>query len=596
MDRLAERAITTNVRLKDPGEDLHARHVHIDGIVQGVGFRPFVYGLALDHEITGWVRNTSAGVDIEAEGTASSLAMFLEALENQPPALARIDHIQTTPSDPSGYTQFTILPSESFPGGFQPVSPDVSLCPDCRDELWDPEDRRHRYPFINCTNCGPRFTIIRDLPYDRPKTTMAGFDLCPECRSEYENPLDRRFHAQPVACPTCGPQLWLETAGGRIEGTNHALEEARRMLAAGKILAIKGLGGFQLACDAANQSTVELLRNHKGRPEKPLAVMVYDMEAAEALCQLTEAARALLASRERPIVLLPVIGSEALAPNVAPGQSTLGLMLPNTPLHELLLEPSDGFPRALIMTSGNLSGAPIIHTNAGARSDLNLWADGLLLHDRPIESRCDDSVARTFQSSLYPIRRARGYAPDPIQFPISDKCVLAVGAELKNTFCLTKEKRALLSPHIGDLMNFDTLEFYREGIQHFEQLFQAEPEAIAYDLHPDYLSTQYALERARQDSLPAFPIQHHHAHIAACLAEHERSFTEPAIGFAFDGTGFGPDGAIWGGEALLTSDGDFERAYRLRYLPMAGGEKAIREPWRLALAWLDQAGVDWDET
>lgn len=567
--------------------------VHIDGVVQGVGFRPFIYSLAKRYDLTGWVRNTSAGVDIEVDGPAASLREFVGAITRQAPPLARIDSVKFQVTDPNGYAEFEIVHSEDVSGAFQPVSPDVSLCDDCRRELKDPADRRYRYPFINCTNCGPRFTIIRNLPYDRPLTTMAGFELCPDCRQEYEDPSDRRFHAQPVACPKCGPHLWLELGGQVRHRRDAALQAARQLLLQGRIVAIKGLGGFHLACDASNEGAVARLRSRKGRQAKPFALMVHSLEAAEEFCKLTKSEQKLLLSRERPIVLLQRILGSRLASEVAPGQHSLGMMLPYTPLHELLLEPEPGFPTALIMTSGNRSEEPIAHTVEGAREQLADIADAFLLHNRPIESRCDDSVIRTFRETIYPLRRARGYAPYPVALHSSVPSVLGVGGELKNTFCLTRDRSAFVSHHIGDLQNFETLQSFESAIEHYEELFRSEPEVLAYDLHPDYLATRYALERAQLEGLPTIGVQHHHAHIASCLAENGVPGTEPVIGLSFDGTGYGPDGAIWGGEVLVASLSGYRRVYHLPYVPLPGGEAAVKEPWRMALVWLREAGVDW---
>ncbi len=586
--------------------------VHITGIVQGVGFRPFVYGLAARLALNGWVRNTSAGVDIEVDGPQGDLEAFLNALRAEAPPLSRIDSFQVDWIPANGFSTFEIVHSEGKSGDFIPISPDVSICPDCLEELFDPGDRRYRYPFINCTNCGPRFTIIKDIPYDRPKTTMGIFEMCPACASEYADPLDRRFHAQPVACPDCGPHVWLETKEG-LSGVDfhrsEAIRETRRLLAQGEIIAIKGLGGFHLACDAANSRAVKELRRRKLRVDKPFALMVPDLESVLQHCYLNQSERNLLVSRQRPVVILDKRPDSPIVPQVAPNQTTLGVMLPYTPLHYLLLEREPGFPNALVMTSGNLSEEPIATGNDEARQRLGELADAFLMHDRDIQTRCDDSVFRIFnleprevdssnpdrQPSEIPLRRARGYAPNPVQLPWDMPPLLATGPELKNTFCLTRGNYAFISHHIGDLENYETLRAFEDGIRHYERLFRIEPQAIAYDLHPDYLATRYALERADRESLPAIGVQHHHAHLAACLAENEHPGDRPVIGLSLDGTGFGEDGAIWGGEILLADYAAYERLYHLAYVPLPGGDQAIREPWRIALAHLQHAGIEWED-
>ena len=584
------------------------QHIHITGVVQGVGFRPFVYGLAMRLALPGRVSNTSAGVDIDLDGPPDRLAAFVAALQHEAPPLARIDELRVTPRPVNGFTHFEIIHSQPIPGAFQPISPDVSLCADCRRELFDPADRRYRYPFINCTNCGPRFTIIQDIPYDRPATTMAPFPLCPTCAAEYQDPLDRRFHAQPVACPTCGPHLWLELGDGHpVASHEAALQSARQLLARGRILAIKGLGGFHLACDATNALAVAELRRRKLRVDKPFALMLPDLAAVERFCLLNDAERALLTGRERPIVILQQRPGTAIAAECAPGRDTLGIMLPYTPLHELLLEPAPGFPPALVMTSGNLSEEPIATGNAEARDRLAPLADAFLLHNRDIHVRCDDSVVQVAASAAdgrghdsghtWPaapstfLRRARGYAPFPITLPRQVPPLLATGAELKNTFCLANGRYAFVSQHIGDLANYETWQAFTAGVTHFERLFHTRPGLIAYDLHPDYLATRYALERAAQQQLPAVGVQHHHAHIAACLADNGLPGSRPVIGVSFDGTGYGPDGAIWGGEFLIADYAQYERPYHLAYVPLPGGDLAAREPWRMALAWLHHAGL-----
>ncbi|GAB4419872.1 MAG: carbamoyltransferase HypF [Anaerolineales bacterium] len=614
--------------------DLRGAKIHITGVVQGVGFRPFVYGLAKKYQLNGWVRNTSAGVDIEVDGEGDVLDSFVKALRDEAPPLSRIDELTASFGPANGFRSFDIVHSEAVEGAFQPISPDVSICEDCLRELFDPSDRRYRYPFINCTNCGPRFTIIKDIPYDRPKTTMASFPMCPDCEREYTDPLDRRFHAQPVACPACGPQVWLEktTANGpqtmrlssvvarplSVVENDAAIHEARSMLESGKIVAIKGLGGFHLACDATNPEAVRELRNRKLRVDKPFALMMPDLETVEKHCFVDDAERELLDSGARPIALLKRRPESPIAAECAPKQDTLGVMLPYTPLHYLLFAnsprspiPDSQFP-PLVMTSGNLSEEPIATDNNEARERLSSLADAFLMHNRDIHVRCDDSVVRVFAngrqttdnkqssaagrlSSLYPIRRSRGYAPFPVKLPFESPPLLAVGPELKNTFCITNEDYAFLSHHIGDLENYETLQSFEQGIAHFESLFRVKPKAIAYDLHPNYLSTRYAIQRAERENLPTFNIQHHHAHIAACMAEHGLDGSQPVIGFAFDGTGYGEDGAIWGGEVLVADYKSYERVVHLDYFPLPGGDAAVKKPARTALALLWSLGMDWDE-
>lgn len=604
---------------------IEGRHIRVTGVVQGVGFRPFVYGLAHRLHLTGWVRNTSAGVDITVDGSAAALDSFATALRSEAPPLAHVDSIEVKKRAPDGFSAFEIVPSQALPGAFQPISPDVTVCPDCLRELFDPGDRRYRYPFINCTNCGPRFTIIRDVPYDRPQTTMAPFPLCEECAAEYHDPLDRRFHAQPVACPHCGPYVWLEEAQSdstqspisNLE-SHSAIDRARDLLKTGRIVAVKGLGGFHLACDATEEAAVAELRRRKLRVDKPFAVMMPDLDAVRRHCLLDQEEEALLQSPRRPIVILrrrP--GPGALATALAPGQNTVGVMLPYTPLHALLLERAPGFPEALVMTSGNRSEEPIAAGNEESGQRLADLADAFLLHNRDIHVRCDDSVARVIsveEPSIPPakaadagrpqlpylVRRARGYAPDALHLPHGGPSLLAAGAELKNTFCLTRGRYAFLSQHIGDLQNYETLRAFRENVDHFQRLFHVQPQALAYDLHPDYLATRYALERARDRGVPAVGVQHHHAHVAACMAEHGLSGERPVIGVALDGTGYGRDdqtgeAAIWGGEFLIAGYDGYQRAAHLAYAPLPGGDRAIREPWRMALAWLHQAGIPWAE-
>jgi len=594
--------------------------VHISGIVQGVGFRPFVYNLAMSLNLKGWVKNTSAGVDIEVDGDKETLDTFLQKLRDDAPTLSRIDDFSASFGPGNGFTQFDIFHSESVDGAFQPISPDVAICDDCLRELFDPNDRRYRYPFINCTNCGPRFTIIKDIPYDRPFTTMAGFPLCPDCEREYKDPTNRRFHAQPVACPVCGPKVWLEVHNAysvmrkesyesRITSYENdtAITETQHLLAQGKIVAIKGLGGFHLACDATNAKAVTELRTRKLRVDKPFALMMPDIETIEAHCFVSDEEKALLTSSARPIVLLKKKPESTIVEEVSPKQDWLGVMLPYTPLHHLLfiksiLHSAFCIP-PLVLTSGNLSEEPIATGNDEARERLAKLADAFLMHDRDIHVRCDDSVVRVFSEQLpitnhqppitYPIRRSRGYSPFPVKLPFQVPPLLATGSELKNTFCITNGNYAFLSHHIGDMENYETLQSFEQGVEHFERLFRVKPLAIAHDMHPNYLATRYALERAEREDLPTFSIQHHYAHVAACMAEH--GLTEPVIGVSFDGTGYGDDGAIWGGEFLVADYKSYQRAAHLEYFPLPGGDAAIKKPARTALALLWSLGMEWDD-
>ncbi|MEN8242069.1 MAG: carbamoyltransferase HypF [Chloroflexota bacterium] len=575
----------------------------MNGVVQGVGFRPFVYNLALEMGLNGWVCNSSSGVEIQVDGEKSLLEKFAAALRSKAPPLSKIDQLVTNWIDPQGFSSFEIVHSQDDPNAFIPISPDVTICPDCLSELFNREDRRFRYPFINCTNCGPRFTIIKAIPYDRPLTTMANFPLCAECEAEYTDPGNRRFHAQPVACEKCGPQVWLELSGSdqKVAEKEQAIQQTREMLKAGKIVAIKGLGGFHLACDATNAAAVSELRSRKLRVDKPFAVMMPDIEAVENFCQVTDAEKKLLEGIERPIVVLAHNSGSGIAPLVAPSQTTLGVMLPYTPLHALLLEKTPGFPTALVMTSGNLSEEPLSIGNQQARDNLGPLADAFLMHNREIYIRCDDSVMRVTNHPVkkpisYPLRRSRGYAPYPVRTPWNMPQIFAAGAALKNTFCLTKDNYAFISHHIGDLENYETLSAYEHGIQHLEGLFRVKPEIIAYDLHPDYMSSRYALHRAESELIPSLGVQHHHAHIAACMAEQQHPVDSPVIGLSYDGTGYGSDGTIWGGEVLLSTYKSFDRSFYLKPIPLPGGDAAVKQPWRFALSWLIQAGIALDES
>ena len=585
------------------------KHIHVTGIVQGVGFRPFVYGLAANLDLHGWVCNTSAGVDIHIEGKDLNIASFIEKLSSEKPPLAVIDQLNIKDAPLENFTTFGIRPSTSLEGAFQPISPDVALCTDCERELFDPKDRRYLYPFINCTNCGPRFSIIKDLPYDRPATTMADFPMCDACRAEYENPLDRRFHAQPIACSDCGPFVQLRNSSSgsslisNIDLRLSAVLKARQLLSEGKIVAVKGLGGFHLACDAADEKAVDELRKRKGRAGKPFALMFADMGAIQRYCEVNEEEHALLTGHERPIVLLNMKIKSKIAKSVAPHMDTLGVMLPYTPLHHLLLNQTDPAlaaqpaPFVLVMTSGNFSEEPIAIHNEDALERLSPLTDAFLLHNRDIHIRCDDSVVRAENKGKrkeetgyrFFLRRARGYAPYPVPLPFDSKPTLAVGGELKNTFCLTRDRYAFLSQHIGDMENIEVYESFEQNVGHLSRLFRVQPELLAYDMHPNYFTTQWA----QRSTLNAqrIPIQHHHAHIASCMADNKLD-NRNMIGLSFDGTGYGTDGAIWGGEALLASYTDFERVAHLEYLPLPGGDSAIRNPWRVAVGYAESLGLD----
>jgi hydrogenase maturation protein HypF len=570
---------------------MQRREITVRGIVQGVGFRPFVYRLASRHSLTGSVRNAAGIVRIEVEGHAASIEQFLADLVHHAPALARIDDVQSQPIGLLGDREFRIEPSDT---GSEAVfiSPDVATCPGCLRELNDPADRRYLYAFLNGINCGPRLTILTGAPYDRAQTTMAGFPMCPQCRAEYEDPADRRFHAQPIACLACGPRLELLDADGQPVSVDDPLTAFAAHLRRGLIGALKGLGGFHLTCDAGNSDAVERLRRRKHRDEKPFAVMVRDVETAEALCILDSAERELLTSPRAPIVLLrkrPVGNTIPRVDNaVAPGNPFLGVMLPYTPLHHLLLRELDGM--ALVMTSGNRSDEPIAHENQDAVERLSGIADVFLVHNRPIRVRCDDSVTRIVSGVELPLRRSRSYAPQPVPLPLECPVpILAVGGQLKNTFALGRDRHAFLSHHLGDLDQYRAYTSFERDVKLYEELFDFLPECIAFDLHPDYAATRYAAARAEAMGLTPIPVQHHHAHLASCMVEN--GLTRPVIGVTFDGTGYGTDGNVWGGEFLVGNCAGFRRCAHLRYVPLPGGAQAIREPWRMALAHLNDAGV-----
>ncbi len=555
------------------------KRIQVSGIVQGVGFRPFVYRLAAELGLAGSIRNTASGVTIEIEGAAPAVESFLVRLPAEAPSLARITSIRASEIAAIGEREFRILPSREGEPVRTLISPDVALCDDCLRELFDPSDRRYRYPFINCTNCGPRFTIVRDIPYDRERTSMAVFPMCPACQAEYDDVTNRRFHAQPNACWDCGPHLELWDQSGNVTETQDALARAAQVLAEGAIVAVKGLGGFHLAADAMNPAAVKRLRDRKHRIEKPFAVMVPDLAAAERFCEIDSHARELLSSRQRPIVLLPAKWPSPIAEVVAPRGADLGLFLPYTPLHHLLFE-SGRFP-ALVMTSGNISEEPIAIGNREAVARLGGLADHFLVHNRDILLRCDDSVVRPQAGRARQLRRSRGYVPVPVFLDENLPPVLAAGGELKNTICLARGDQAFLSQHVGDLENLESHRFFGEAVEHLSRILEIKPEIIAYDLHPEYFSTKWALA---QTGVRVVGVQHHHAHIAACMAENH--LHDKVIGFALDGTGYGTDGNIWGGEVLLADFSGFERAAHLAYTPLPGGAAAIREPWRMAVAYL----------
>ena len=555
------------------------RRIDVSGIVQGVGFRPYVYRLATGRRLSGTIRNTAAGVTIEIQGPVETVQDFINRLPAEAPPLARITGLAVHEVPCNGDQDFRIVHSREGQEVRTLISPDVAICADCLREMSDPNDRRYRYPFINCTNCGPRFTIIRDIPYDRPSTSMAIFPMCPACLAEYENPLDRRFHAQPNACWECGPrvELW-DKSGKRIE-CRDPIVEAVYGLHAGLVVAVKGLGGFHLAVDATNPAAVALLRERKRRVEKPFAVMVPDLSAAGEIGDLDDTARAVLQSMQRPIVLISKKKPSLIPDEVAPRNRYLGVFLPYTPLHYLLL--AEGGFKALVMTSGNQSEEPIAIDNREAVDRLRGLADCFLVHNRDILLRCDDSVVRVAGGSARQLRRSRGFVPVPVFLKDDQPSVLAVGGELKNTICLTKGKHAFLSQHIGDLENVESYSFFHEAIEHLERILEIRPEIVAYDLHPDYFSTKWALQQSGRELVG---VQHHHAHIASCMAENH--LEGRVIGFALDGTGYGTDGNIWGGEVLIAGYEDFERAAHFEYVPLPGGAAAIREPWRMAVSCL----------
>ena len=576
--------------------------VRVAGIVQGVGFRPFVHGLAGSLGLSGQVGNDESGVLLEAEGDADSVRTFLTELAEHPPVLAVVERVEATEIPVTGGPAgFAIVASSATGRRATLISPDTATCADCLTELADPADRRYRYPFLNCTNCGPRFTIVTGVPYDRAATTMAGFPMCPACAAEYHDPADRRFHAQPVCCPACGPTLRLVDVPGQAVGAGtdagavpgagdpvvDPVVDAVALLRAGRILAIKGLGGFHLATLATGpvgEAAVARLRARKHREDKPFALLVADLAAARELVDVDDVAAELLTSRRRPIVLLPRSGAPgpALASQVAPGNSHLGVLLPYTPLHHLL---AAELAEPIVLTSGNVSDEPIAYQDGDASARLSPIADAFLTHDRPIHMRVDDSVLRVVAGRAMLIRRSRGYAPEPLTLAWpAPRPILGCGAELKSTFCLARGSHAMLSQHIGDLENYETLRSYTAGVTHFRELFDVLPAVLAHDLHPEYLSTKYALDRAEDGTVELVGVQHHHAHLASCLADN--GVAGPVLGVACDGLGYGTDGTLWGGELMVASLGEFRRLAHLEPVPMPGGAAAIREPWRMAAAYL----------
>jgi len=557
-------------------------HISVRGVVQGVGFRPFVYQLASRYNLKGWVCNTSEDVKIEVEGEAKAVEQFLLALKEQAPPRASIEDITVAHHPPANYEKFEIRHSVAEEGKYQLISPDIATCQDCLKEIFSSDDRRYRYPFTNCTNCGPRFTIIEDIPYDRPRTTMRHFQMCPECQKEYDDPFNRRFHAQPNACPRCGPGLELLDASGSSVIVNDAITATGQLLREGKIVAIKGLGGFLLACDATSEAAVNLLRQRKKRPFKPLAIMVSSIEEAKEHCYVDNEEEKLLTSPYSPIVLMKWKADSSVSPEVAPNLKYLGLMLPYTPLHHILLRET-GLP--LVMTSGNLSEEPIAKDNDEAVRRLSSIADYFLIHNRDIYARYDDSVTMVERGAPQLVRRARSYAPYPIHLNFSSQQILGCGAELKNTFCLARDDYAFLSQHIGDMENLETMEHFENTIDLYKRLFRIEPTIVAHDLHPDYLATKYAQELADKSAdIRLIPVQHHHAHAVSCMVDN--GLDTPVIGVVLDGTGYGSDGNIWGGEFLVADYQEFTRMGHLEYLPLPGGDLAIKKPYRTAISYL----------
>jgi hydrogenase maturation protein HypF len=552
------------------------REIRVRGTVQGVGFRPFVHRLATELGLAGSVWNTAAGVIIDVEGERGALDEFAALLTKQAPPLSRISSVEMRELEPLDLTEFRIVESEGAASPTALIPPDVALCHDCAREIAEPADRRYEYPFTNCTNCGPRFTIVTGIPYDRQQTTMAAFAMCGDCEAEYRDPRNRRFHAEPTACPVCGPRVFLDG-----EAAPDGIAQVARLLADGKVIAVKGLGGYHLACDARNSAAVETLRRRKGRGRKPFAIMVRDLDEARQVAGVNERAAALLTSPESPVVIMAARPEGGLVEDIAPRQHTVGVMLPYTPLHRLLLAKG---PPALVMTSGNLAEEPIEHRDEEAKRKLGRIADYILSHNREIAVPCDDSVMRVAGDLVIPVRRARGYVPRSVPVDAAGPPVLAVGGHHKNTFCVLREGEAILSQHIGDLDTIEVMEYFGRAIRHFEELFEVTPEIVAHDLHPGYLSTKWAQSL---EGVKLVGVQHHHAHVVSVMAE--LGLRGPVIGVSYDGTGYGPDGTIWGGEIMIADRRQYERAYHLLPVPLPGGEAAISRPGRMALSHLIMA-------
>ncbi len=566
--------------------------IYVTGIVQGVGFRPFVYNLARKYNLRGFCLNDTRGVVIEVEG--DGIDGFIEELKKSPPPLSRIENLTTESLPSARFKDFRIEESLHKREMFTLISPDISTCTDCLRELFSPGDRRYLYPFINCTNCGPRYSIVLDIPYDRVNTTMKVFRMCGECEREYNDPLNRRFHAQPNACEVCGPEVWLIEKGENPEGDREtknfsAIKKTAELLLDGAIVAIKGLGGFHLACDATNTKAVRTLRERKRKNNKPFAIMALDVETVKTFCRVSSEEEEILKGRVRPIVIMEKVLPSPISPDVAPSNNYLGVMLPYTPIHHLLFNVEGARFTALVMTSGNIADEPIVTSNPTALKRLSSIADFFLLHNRDICMRVDDSIVRVRKRKTHTIRRARGFVPEPLDMGEEMADILATGAELKNTFCITKGRYAIMSQHIGDLENMETLDFFREVLRNLKNTFRSDPHFVAHDLHPDYLSTRFAEEYHREierhhSHTDIIPVQHHHAHIVSVMAEH--NIKKEVIGVAFDGTGYGLDGRIWGGEFLVASRKDFVRKAHLNYVPLPGGDRAVKEPWRMAVSYL----------
>lgn len=557
---------------------IHAKYIEITGIVQGVGFRPFVYRLAKKYGLKGEVLNTSFGVSVFVEGELDQIRLFSKKIQSEAPDHSLIDTIKIKNMNIQGFSDFSITRSQKTPGASSFISPDISICPECCHELLQKDDRRYSYPFINCTNCGPRFTIIEKTPYDRPNTSMKAFTMCKTCQAEYDNPSNRRFHAQPNACEKCGPDIFIYDKKSELIPSEKPIEMITELLKEGSIIAIKGLGGFHIATLAENSVSISLLRKRKKRPEKPFAIMAKNIESISHFASINPHEKQLLISKERPIVLLKKRTGFSWLENIAPNNKYIGVMLPYTPLHFLIMEQQKS---ALVMTSGNRSGHPIVTHNGDAFKYLSDIADFYLIHNREIYQKCDDSICKIIHRKTTVIRRSRGYTPTPVYLKQNAPHILGCGGELKNTFCLMKNKYAFMSQHIGDLKNLETFNFYKQSISHFQNVLNIHPEIVVHDMHPDYLSSRYAMD---QIDVEITAVQHHHAHIVSCMAEN--GIDGPVIGLAFDGTGFGEDGKIWGGEVLLSDRHSFIREAHLSYIPMPGNNAAVKEPYRMAVSYL----------